>query len=124
MLSLGLGRRIIAACLLSLGAIFLEAASPPSAIRFELAKIPFRLENSETPARNAPETMPGGVAVFGSDTGWRLAFVPGETIAYKTNMDATIAESAMPFTNGLLEPLAATGGVLADLFSAEQEEVA
>jgi Flp pilus assembly protein TadD len=36
----------------------------PSPIRFELKSIPFRLENSETPARNAPETMLGGVAVF------------------------------------------------------------
>ena len=39
----------------------LPASSP---IWFELKKIPFRLENDQTPARNAPETMPGGVAVF------------------------------------------------------------
>jgi len=45
-------------------AISLEAAEPASPIRFELKAIPFQLENSETPARNAPETMPGGVAVF------------------------------------------------------------
>ena len=64
MLLHGLPGRIIAISALSLGAIFLEAASPPSPIRFELSKIPFRLENDETPARNAPETMPGGVAVF------------------------------------------------------------
>ena len=38
-----------------------ESGSP---IHFELKNLPFRLENSETPARNAPETMPGGVAVF------------------------------------------------------------
>jgi hypothetical protein len=43
---------------------FLYAAPATSPISFELKKIPFRLENSETPARNAPETMPGGVAVF------------------------------------------------------------
>lgn len=41
-----------------------RAAPAPSPIRFELKKIHFRLENGETPARNAPESMPGGVAVF------------------------------------------------------------
>jgi enediyne biosynthesis protein E4 len=44
--------------------LLLHAAPASSPIRFELKKIPFRLENNETPARNAPETMPGGVAVF------------------------------------------------------------
>ena len=44
--------------------LLLHGAEAPSLIRFELKKIPFRLENSETPAKNAPETMPGGVAVF------------------------------------------------------------
>ena len=43
----------------------LSAATPPeSPFRFELKAIPFILENDETAARNAPETMPGGVAVF------------------------------------------------------------
>jgi enediyne biosynthesis protein E4 len=37
---------------------------PSSPIRFELKTLPFRIENNETHARNAPETMPGGVAVF------------------------------------------------------------
>src|ERR1700722_1363277 len=65
MLVEGLARRIIAASFLSVGAILLlQADSAPSPMRFELSKIPFRLENDETPARNAPETMPGGVAVF------------------------------------------------------------
>jgi hypothetical protein len=66
----------------------------------------------------------GGVAVFGSDAGWRLAFIPGETIAYITGVGAAIAESAIPYTDELLEPLAATGGVLADFFPVEHEEVA
>ncbi len=49
-----------------LASLLLLAASSPqkSPIRFDLKTIPFVLENSETPARNAPETMPGGVAVF------------------------------------------------------------
>jgi enediyne biosynthesis protein E4 len=37
------------------------AASP---IAFELRKIPFQLENGVTPAKNIPETMLGGVAIF------------------------------------------------------------
>lgn len=37
---------------------------PPSPIQFELKSIPFQLENDPSPARNAPETMVGGVAVF------------------------------------------------------------
>ena len=32
-------------------------------IWFELKRVPFVLENSPTPAKNAPETMPGGVAL-------------------------------------------------------------
>ena len=35
-----------------------------SPIRFELTKLPFRLNSDESPARNIPETMAGGVAVF------------------------------------------------------------
>jgi hypothetical protein len=65
MLFSGLPRRIIATSLLSLAAVALLRGSPASSsIWFELKTIPFRLENSETPAKNAPETMPGGVAVF------------------------------------------------------------
>jgi len=41
-----------------------SGAPAAPAIRFELKTLPFQLENSETPARNAPETMPGGLAVF------------------------------------------------------------
>jgi enediyne biosynthesis protein E4 len=41
-----------------------RAADAPSPIRFELKSVPFQLENDATPARNAPETMVGGVAIF------------------------------------------------------------
>ncbi len=38
--------------------------SPVAPISFELKRLPFRLNSDESPARNAPETMAGGVAVF------------------------------------------------------------
>jgi hypothetical protein len=39
--------------------------SAPSSIRFELKSLPFRLDSNESlTARNVPETMAGGVAVF------------------------------------------------------------
>lgn len=38
--------------------------APPSPIQFELTRLPFQLDSSQTPARNVPETMAGGVAVF------------------------------------------------------------
>ena len=57
--------RSCAATLLILFSAASRAADTPSSpIRFELKRIPFQLENDATPARNAPETMVGGVAVF------------------------------------------------------------
>ena len=74
------------ACSLLLAAaslLLLNAAKAPSPIHFELKKIPFRLENSETPARNAPETMPGGVAIFDYNGDGRpdIFFTNGANIA-------------------------------------------
>jgi hypothetical protein len=43
----------------------LRASAPTqSPIFFEMRRLPFRLENDETAAKNVPETMAGGVAVF------------------------------------------------------------
>jgi hypothetical protein len=67
-----------------LACICLLQASPVSSpIRFELKKIPFRLENDETPAKNAPETMPGGVAIFDYNGDGRpdIFFTNGANIA-------------------------------------------
>ena len=55
--------------LLSVVPLSLRAADTPEktqapSIHFDLQTLPFRIENSETHARNAPETMPGGVAIF------------------------------------------------------------
>jgi enediyne biosynthesis protein E4 len=41
-----------------------QSSSGSSPIHFELKTLPFRLENDVTPAKNLPETMLGGVAVF------------------------------------------------------------
>src|SRR5713101_1262360 len=59
------------------------AAQSPSAIRFELKTLPIRLENGETTARNAPETMPGGVAIFDFNGDGRpdIFFTNGANIA-------------------------------------------
>ena len=84
MLLHGLARRITAASALSLAAVvLLQGASTPSPIRFELTAIPFRLENDPTPAKNAPETLPGGVAVFDYNGDGRpdIFFTNGANIA-------------------------------------------
>jgi hypothetical protein len=41
-----------------------QTALAGSPIKFELKSIPFQLENGVTPAKNIPETMVGGVAIF------------------------------------------------------------
>ncbi len=78
-----LARRTFALFLLIAAVLLLQAASAPSPISFEIKKIPFRLENDETPARNAPETMPGGVAVFDFNGDGRpdIFFTNGANIA-------------------------------------------
>ena len=84
MLLHGLARRITAASALSLATVvLLQGASTPSPIRFELTAIPFRLENDPTPAKNAPETLPGGVAVFDYNGDGRpdIFFTNGANIA-------------------------------------------
>jgi hypothetical protein len=56
---------------------------PPSPIRFELKTLPFQLNSSESPARNMPETMAGGIAVFDYNNDGRpdIFFTNGADIA-------------------------------------------
>lgn len=63
--------------------VLVHAAPAPSPIRFELKKIPFVLENDETSAKNAPESMAGGVAVFDYNGDGRpdIFFTNGANIA-------------------------------------------
>lgn len=65
-----------------------------------------------------------GVAIFAPASGWRLTFVIGETVAYLPGPDADFTESAVTLTGDAAERLAATGGVLADLFPIGQETAA
>ncbi|MDQ1024809.1 hypothetical protein QF035_002391 [Streptomyces umbrinus] len=60
-----------------------------------------------------------GVVLIDADSGWRLAFVTDETIAYLPSVGEALAESTQPLIRGALEALCAAGGVLADLFPAE-----
>lgn len=53
---------LLAALVVSTAFAWAQQSSSP--IRFELKKIPFHLESSLSPAKNVPETMAGGVAVF------------------------------------------------------------
>jgi len=65
-------RRIVC-CLLAAAACIVWwrlpglSQNPPAPIRFAYQPIPFVLENSVTPQKHLPETMPGGVAVFDFD---------------------------------------------------------
>lgn len=65
------------------GALLIGAFQSESAIHFELKSLPFRLENDETPAKNVPETMPGGVAIFDYNNDGRpdIFFTNGANIA-------------------------------------------
>src|SRR5689334_17605362 len=62
---------------------FYAQSSSTSPIRFELKNLPFQLENGVTPAKNLPETMLGGVAVFDYNGDGRpdIFFTNGANIA-------------------------------------------
>jgi enediyne biosynthesis protein E4 len=66
----GLWSGLVLVFVLVFGSIFAprsfsgQSSPPSSSIGFELRKIPFQLENGVTPAKNIPETMLGGVAIF------------------------------------------------------------
>ena len=72
------------------------AGQHASSISFDLKPIPFRLENNETAARNAPETMPGGVAIFDYNNDGKpdIFFTNGANIA-------TLKKDAAKYRNRL-----------------------
>lgn len=63
--------------------LLFSAGTASSPIRFSYQPIPFQLDSNETPARNAPETMAGGVAVFDYNRDGRpdIFFTNGANIA-------------------------------------------
>src|ERR1700686_3546877 len=69
----------------------------PSPIRFELKKLPFHLDSNESQARNVPETMAGGVAVFDYNGDGRpdIFFANGADLA-------TMKKSSAKYSNRLL----------------------
>jgi hypothetical protein len=71
-------------------------AQPPAPIQFELKRLPFHLDSSESPARNAPESMAGGVAVFdyNGDGKPDIFFTNGADIA-------TLKKSSSKYSNKL-----------------------
>ncbi len=66
-------------------------------IWFDLKRIPFVLENSPTPAKNAPETMAGGVAIFDYNGDGRpdIFFANGANIATLRKEQAPATTSAL-----------------------------
>lgn len=60
-----LGKLTSAAAILFAAALLIPGVEVSTGgIRFELQRLPVRLENDPTPGYNAPETMAGGVAIF------------------------------------------------------------
>jgi hypothetical protein len=77
-------QRIVHSLLFACAAVLLLQAAPVSSpIWFELKKLPFRLENDATPARNLPESMLGGVAILDYNNDGRpdIFFTNGANIA-------------------------------------------
>jgi enediyne biosynthesis protein E4 len=89
----------MAAPVLLLAAVWLAAGQNPlSPIHFVYRPIDFRLDGSETPERHAPETMPGGVAVFdyNNDGNLDIFFTNGADIR-------TLKKTSAKYRNRLLE---------------------
>lgn len=93
--------RIACSIALTTGACFavdhtVAAVSTPAGIRFELQKVPFRLENDSTTGKNAPESMAGGVAILDYNNDGRpdIFFTNGANIA-------TLKKDASKYSNRL-----------------------
>jgi hypothetical protein len=112
---------------LGLVSLALRAVSPGQAVqlRLSVAGIPEPLTDPRIPrlvvsARRYRRC--DGVAIHAADLNWRLALTSGTEAAYRpaTGPQAGSLLVSEPVAPGLLEQLAATGGVLADLFSTAQ----
>jgi hypothetical protein len=88
--------RALVLLVLATGAVLPGQQQSTSPIQFELRKLPFHLDSDETPARNAPESMAGGVAVFDYNGDGRpdIFFTNGADIA-------TLKKSSAKYFNRL-----------------------
>jgi len=85
--------------LIAFAVLWLAMGQPPAApIHFRFQEIGFKLENSETPERHAPETMAGGVAVFdyNNDGHLDIFFANGADIR-------TLRKTSPKYSNRLFE---------------------
>jgi len=64
-----------------------------------------------------------GVALFDIDDGWRLVHANGKPIRYMPVLGKDIFNSTQALSSSLLDKLAFTGGVIADLFPADFVEL-
>jgi hypothetical protein len=76
----------------------MAAQNAPAPIHFTYKPIDFRLDGSETPERHAPETMPGGIAVFdyNNDGNPDIFFANGADIR-------TLKKASARYSNRLFE---------------------
>jgi enediyne biosynthesis protein E4 len=88
--------RFVAIAIVAISAALPGEQPHPSPIQFELKKLPFHLDSSESPGRNAPEAMAGGVAVFdyNGDGKPDIFFTNGADIA-------TLKKSSPKYSNRL-----------------------
>ena len=106
----------------------LELQAPPGApgiqVRLDVRGVPDPLLDPRVPRLVAAAhryRRCEGVAVYGPvDADWRLAFRTGAAIAYREKGTHAVVRSTVLVSDGLLEQLAGTGGVLASLFPADQ----
>jgi enediyne biosynthesis protein E4 len=87
---------LLAIAVVALGAALPGEQPQSSPIQFELKKLPFHLDSSESQGRNAPESMAGGVAVFDYNGDGRpdIFFTNGADIA-------TLKKSSPKYSNRL-----------------------
>jgi len=93
-----------------------EQASP---IRFELKQLPFRLDSNETQARNVPETMAGGVAVFDYNGDGRpdIFFANGADLATMKKTSAKYSDMLLRNDgNGVFTDVTAEAGLAGNGF--------